>query len=248
MGILHEIFRCSNVQVCLSNNNSDHPCSTIVQYQQSATQAEHQMPEPYMGDLCGAPILFLGSNPSIGYDHEYPSAVANDDEIYDFFTNHFGGGRKEWVQEGKFVIGLDGKRKVVSYWAEVKKRAMELLERDDVRPGVDYALSEVVHCKSKSQVGVSKALDECSTRYLLRLVEESGAKVVVTLGRFTERAVRRFFEIPLDAKVYGSTNVGSSPTLFTFLPHPSSWTTNLGVSLAGNLSQQELERLQNALR
>ncbi|MCH7745362.1 MAG: hypothetical protein IIC84_04730, partial [Chloroflexi bacterium] len=133
------------------------------------------MPEPYMGNLRGAPILFLGSNPSIGYDHEYPSAVAKDDEIDDFFTNHFEGGQKEWTQEGSYVNRLDGNRAWVPYWAEVKKRAMELLERDDVRPGVDYALSEVVHCKSKGQVGVSKDLDECSTRYLMSLVEESCA-------------------------------------------------------------------------
>ena len=95
MGILHEIFRCPNVQVCLGNNNSYHPCSTIVRYQQPTTLTDYQMPEPYMGNLRGAPILFLGSNPSIGYDHEYPSAVDYDDELADFFPNHFGWRPKE---------------------------------------------------------------------------------------------------------------------------------------------------------
>jgi hypothetical protein len=38
----------------------------------------------------------------------------------------------------------------------VRQRAIELLQRD-VRPGVDYALTEIVHCKSKSENGVAEA-------------------------------------------------------------------------------------------
>ncbi|WP_196524075.1 hypothetical protein [Nostoc commune] len=36
---------------------------------------------------------------------------------------------------------------------EVRQRAIELLERD-VIPGIDYAITEIVHCKSENEIGL----------------------------------------------------------------------------------------------
>ena len=246
MSLLLEIFRCPNVRTGLENRDSDHPCSRIVQDQGSASLEEHQMPEPWMGNLVTAPILFLGSNPSIGTDHEYPSSLSPGVEIESFFTDRFGGGLKEWTRDGVSVVGTDGKARKVWHWTQVKKRAMELLEKGDVTAGVDYALSEVVHCKSKREKGVKEAVDECASRYLYRLVADSGAKVVVSLGRKAERTVRQMFLIPDETKVHGPVQLKGRKRLFAFLPHPSARKPD--VSFEGNLSPLELSQLRTYLK
>ena len=246
MSLLLDIFRCPNVTTCLETRDSDHPCSRIVQDQGSASLEDHQMPEPWMGDLAAAPVLFLGSNPSIGTDHEYPSSLAPDVEIESFFTDHFGNGLKEWTRDGVSAVGTDGKARKVWHWTQVKQRAMELLESGDVTAGVDYALAEVVHCKSKSEKGVKEAVDECASRYLYRLVAESGAKVVVSLGRTAERAVRHMFLIPDETKVHGPVQLRGRKRWFAFLPHPSARVSD--VSFEGNLSPVELRQLRSYLK
>jgi hypothetical protein len=54
----------------------------------------------------------------------------------------------------------------VRFWSAVKQRAKELLPEESVRPGLDYALTEVVRCKSREEVGVAEAAAVCSNRYL----------------------------------------------------------------------------------
>ena len=55
--------------------------------------------------------------------------------------------------------------------------------RGKARPGEDFALSEVVHCKSKKEEGVASALSTCSGRYLNELLSCSGALVIVLVGK-----------------------------------------------------------------
>ena len=43
--------------------------------------------------------------------------------------------------------------------------------------GLDYALTEVVRCKSRQERGVPEALGTCSSRYLARTLELSAARV-----------------------------------------------------------------------
>jgi hypothetical protein len=67
---------------------------------------------------------------------------------------------------------------------------------NDVCPGIDYVMSEVVHCKSHKEIGVKEALPECGKRYLKRVVTQSGARVVVGFGKFAADAVHQVFDIP----------------------------------------------------
>jgi hypothetical protein len=106
----------------------------------------------------------------------------SDAEITDFFENRFGGGRKPWVTDGARSLLADGSRSgSVSFWAGVRNRAGDLLGRSAL-PGEDYALVEVVRCKSANERGVAEARNTCAARYFRRTVEESGATVIVTLG------------------------------------------------------------------
>ena len=251
MDLLLQIARCPNVQACLGSRDRVHDCTEIVLSQGSETLAEHQVPEPWSGHLEEALLLFLSSNPSIDASEDnpgdYPRWSWPDHWIADFFANRFGRGRKPWVRDGLYPLRQDGThyKEWVRFWAAVRRRAVELLMRDDVRPGLDYALSEVVHCKSFNEVGVGRALEECANRYLGGVVCQAGAQVVVTLGRFAGDALRRTFQIPQDAAVHGPIQVGDRRRYFAFLPHPNARRPR---SFAKCLSSEDLRRLQEFLR
>ena len=138
-----------------------------------------------VGHLQTARILFLSSNPSISVKEAYPTGPVGDAELVDFFDKRFDG---YWVKGGKFAPNNEVTWHAtgneygdsVSYWANIRKRAEELISK--AVPGVDYALSEVVHCKSIMGAGVKTALPTCGSRYLRDLLACSGAKVLVLVG------------------------------------------------------------------
>jgi hypothetical protein len=51
------------------------------------------------------------------------------------------------------------------FWLATRARAAELLGRNPT-PGVDYALTEVVHCKSVEQLGIAQGARLCVTTWL----------------------------------------------------------------------------------
>lgn len=90
-------------------------------------------------------------------------------------------------REWDALFATNGSRgKSVSFWSQVRNRARELLERD-VDEGVDYALTEVVHCKSRSETDIEEALTRCAKRYLRQVVELSGAKVIIILRKHAKK-------------------------------------------------------------
>lgn len=186
---------------------------------------DFQVSEPWSGNLNTAPILFLGSNPSISESllpenkEKYPRWSWSDKDITDFFNNRFGGGQELWIKDGMYTFLETGvhKKKHVRYLAAIRKRAKEILGRP-VEPGKDYVNSEVVHCKSKREHGVDKASGTCTKLYLRRLIAESGAKVIVCLGNFAERAVKQEFEISGTSEPIFISEI---ERLFFFLPHPN---------------------------
>lgn len=229
MGLLHEIIRCPNLQQCFSTPQGSHPCSTIISVQRSSSPHmldQHQVPEPWSGDIEHAPILFLSSNPSIDENPSieerevFPLWSWQDEQIEDFFTHRYQGGRKQWIKDGIHYLQLNGShsRRSVLFWSCVRERAKELLS--DVDDGVDYALTEVVHCKSRREKGVKGALHECAGRYLRPVVELSGAKVIVVLGKQAEDAMRSEFNIP-NGNVVGPQPIDERQRYIVFLYHPS---------------------------
>ena len=67
---------------------------------------------------------------------------------------------------------------------------------DEVVPGRDYALTEVVHCKSRAEAGVIRkagangAIDTCSDLWLERVLEHSRADVLIVVGKPARNAFR----------------------------------------------------------
>ena len=248
MDLLREISRCPIVAHCLGHPGTDHPCAEIVRSQGADSTADHQVPEPWSGHLDRAPILFLSSNPSISDEEDYPRAEWTNPEIADFFDNRFGGGRRPWIKDGVYGLDRHGRhgRRGTQFWIAVRSRAAELTGRPTaaVVPGEDYALSEVVHCKSRAERGVASALATCVDRYLEAVVSASAARVIVCLGEFAAGAVRRRFGIGADVLVQGPITVGRAPRYFAFLPHPASWKKKTFTSC---LPPEDVRRLRGFL-
>jgi hypothetical protein len=172
-------------------------------------------------------LLFVSSNPSISGDiSENP-----DDPAPGLTWNHSDETLVERYEEAfdKFIV--DGIRhhtgpKPVHHWKEVRGRARELMGGRSPKPGHDYVLTEVVHCKSWDEEGVAQALGTCSGRYLKRTILASGARVVIFLGRNAEKAAWDTLRIPdsggitLDQHVLRY-RLGKRERLVCFLPHPN---------------------------
>jgi hypothetical protein len=131
--------------------------------------------------------LFLSTNPGFSSGEDYPTgdrALWPDDRIEDYFVHRFGGGAEAWTWEGRRGRSADGSyaAKDNGFWAFVAGKARDILRRDALR-GEDWALTEVVHCKSDKGKGVGPALARCPERYLLRVITASAARLIVCLGR-----------------------------------------------------------------
>jgi uracil-DNA glycosylase len=111
----------------------------------------------------------------------------------------------------------------VRFWAGVKGRAQELFDMP-VRPGIDYALTEVVHCKTRSEVGVPEAKFVCANRYLVRVLACSAARVIVVLGVAALPGVQRvFLEAGIGRVVFGPLALAGHERYVAYLPHPNAF-------------------------
>lgn len=237
--VFEAITDCPNVQTCL-DGNSAHPCYKIVASQNAATRSEFQVPEPWVGRIDVAPILFLSSNPSIGED-AHATGATPPEQIWESHQLAFGGGSRTYIIDGVKTTRPNGTPiKNVGYWISVRARAKELIPQREVVPGVDYALTEVVHCKAKDEYGVNEALDECFGRFMERVWAVAAAKVVVVFGKMARQkllgAGAEQPTVPLER-----TLGGRSRTL-VFLPHPNA----IGPlkTFAENYSAADLSRLK----
>lgn len=223
MNLLYEITHCSNVDGCYYRNFEGHPCSKIVFVQKNTKFKEFQFPEPWNGDLDKAPLLFISSNPGFSEKEEYPDSSWSNDLIADFFINRFDGKQKMWVQNKLYPLLKDGKYKKnwVRFWASINKMASKLLDKTAI-PGIDYAITEVVHCKSKKEIGVKEALKECTGRYLDRILSQSGASVLICLGKIAKNVICSKYSILPSSNTYGPTIIGNKERYLFFVPHPNS--------------------------
>ncbi len=243
--LLGEIVNCLHARQCREYPAAENPCRKIVDSQDSLKLEKFQVPEPWSGQIEQAPILFLSSNPSIGSDEDYPTWDWSSSEMYDYFNYRFGGGRKEWIIDGMRSLSIDGTYSgSTRFWAAVRQRAIELLQRD-VSPGIDYALTEIVHCKSHAEIGVEQAQEQCVQAYLLKVLDLAGAKVIVVLGVRARQVIQSQFNISTGTSISESVEIGNRERFFAFLPHPNARSYR---SFAKCLQGDELEKLRAFLR
>ena len=217
-----EISYCEIARGLVDKPVAGHPCSKIVATQHVHNWNAFQVPEPWSGHLTESPILFLSSNPSISVAETYPTGSCAPSEVTSFFEVRFDG---KWVNKKNQSLNADGSYgPVVPYWSCIRNRAAELLGREAV-PGVDYAISEIVHCKSIREDGVLSALKTCASRYLPRLLQFSSALVVVIVGG---KALGYWNSLELPSVPHVPERDGTPLVMafgrervFLYLPHPA---------------------------
>jgi hypothetical protein len=220
--LLKEIYNCPIATSIRAGQLG--ACQKVVQSQNGMT---FQPPEPWSGRLDVAPILFLSSNPSIDDDEMYPDPSWEAERIADFFQNRFSS-PSGWVDSHLRALRKDGTRTDwVRYWAAARARTSEILDKpkSEVKPGFDFALTEVVHCKSRSQEGVKEALECCSQRYLGRVLSTCTARVIIVCGEYARRAVCRQYESGITSwflpNKLAELRLGDRSKILVFLPAPN---------------------------
>lgn len=194
-----DISSCSDVARAWDDRK--HPCHKVVNYQRQTGLAGYQRPEPWMGGLTTARVLFIASNPSISDDEsdmreDYPTRSWSEEASAEFFIERFNPdhgpvyatfghpGEPDFLTrsvDGEYRNGVDTPKKSQPTWVWMHNRASEILG-EDIHPHRDWALTEVVHCKSRGEIGVKQAASHCSDRWLERIVSLSPAPILWACG------------------------------------------------------------------
>ena len=225
--LLVAITRCPEID--RARADCRHPCAGIVGLQNAA---DFQVPEPWRGRIDTAPILFLSSNPSIAENDPFRASSSTDDEIIRYYQNGF---------DLDGPIGEKGYNSV-AFWRGVRARAAELLGRD-AAPGVDFALTELVHCKSTGERGVAEAHLTCAGRWLDPVLGVSGASVVVLLGRQARDHCVARWKLDKGQAVYWDVATPGRERAVVVLPHPNARGKRKVGDLVGADDLQQLRAL-----
>ena len=232
--LAEEIQSCTEVHKAF--NDSSHPCNKIVNWQKSVIpelknvktlelSVAHR-PEAWAGNLHDAKILFLGSNPSFSEDEVFPDYKEGweNEKLRDFGARRFEGsddrpfGANEkvdlklrdriYLKNGK----LNEKTKV-THWNEIRGNAAAILGKDkaDVTPNKDYVMTELVHCKSREEIGVPEALSFCTQKFFHNILMATSAKLIFVLGVKPATHFRSLFHGIPDTWGMGSGSVGVWP-------------------------------------
>jgi len=250
--LLLRIAKCESFLNFNGQPIKEDPCSSVLlsQCKLGLADPERYLPIPWQGHIETAKILFISSNPSVlgrvGYEVSYgPKASwlkdnSVDDKIVDFYECRFDDDR-EWVRNDIYYrctpqYPLNFSKNWVRYWASVRRLADEILNKDISElfaPGIDYALTEIVHCQANREDGVRKARKICAEKYLDSILDVADkAKIIVLLGT---QAVDTFNErYNLNLKAFAGMNqdkeyvgvgemcLGNIERLIVALPHPDS--------------------------
>ncbi len=213
-----DICRCPNISLAV--DDPSHPCHGIVKLQ-NPHDPKFQLPEPWTGDIVKSPLLFVASNPSINRNEAYPNHKWSRDEITDFFTDRFDES-KGWTSRRKVLLS-DRKHfaeRSVSFWNSAFRQAERAFGRNVV-PGVDYALTEVVHCKSEGESHVSDCRSTCSDMWMKSILTLSRCEVIVLLGKQAREWFEDSFEAYSGGRVQRNIEVYGKLRTVVTLPHPN---------------------------
>ena len=221
--LLVDITRCTIAARCLANEPLG--CWDLVGSQDNA--APFQVPEPWSGRIGSAPILFVSSNPSVDHAEMYPNADWDDRRRIDFFEQRFDHRPEPWVDprlRPRLATSPASYRpRATPFWTATRARASELLGFAAV-PGIDFALTEVVHCKSRDEIGVDEALQTCVETWLSKVLAVASAEVVVLFGAHARDAFHCVYATPRRLGYLGPHNIEGRQRLVLQLPHPNART------------------------
>ena len=253
--LIIKVARCE--LIVRAGREDGHPCHDVVAFQDGTDESDRQVPEAWAGNLHGSRVVFLSSNPSISepvMGQPLDSAglrltsASTDQEIIESQGLRFDRTLpRPFVKNGRY-LQQDGhySQKPVNFWTSVQRRAEELLG-PSADPSVNYVMTEVVHCKSKDEVGVSQAAETCAKRYLNAILDHTNAPIVVVVGRESHNCLNKALALRLPEPPYiTSRELGGRVRHLVFIRHPSAFK---GLkTIAGIHGDDELERLRNLLQ
>jgi hypothetical protein len=233
-----------------------HPCHAVVGSQGGAGEYDRQVPEAWAGNLHGSRLVFLSSNPSISEPgsgrpldtaEDYPCASSSDTRIIEFQGRRFDQTLPApFVKNGRY-LQQNGQyaHSPVKFWTSVQRRAEELLG-PIADPSVNYVMTEVVHCKSKNEVGVSQAAETCAKRYLNDILAVTNAPIVAVVGKKSHDCLNHALGLGLPEPPYiTSRELGGMARHLVFIWHPAGYKGPK--TIAGLHGDEKLERLRNLL-
>lgn len=207
--LLFNIARCKHALEYIKGSLAEtHPCYEICSTQPQNSNC-FQVPEPWRGDIEHAPLLFVSSNPSINYSDDSPFWRAKDQAIERYFYDGF---PNPDFPKIRFRNGGLSQRPV-SFWSNIKSMAEKLygVPKNALLPGKHFAITELVHCKSIKEIGVAKAMPNCTKSH--DVLKIAGARVIVGLGAH----VRDLWE----CKFFHHCRLGMKKGMVIVLPHPN---------------------------
>ncbi len=239
--VFQGIARCPKVREIYDGGTN--ACERIVRYQMIEFGAERygdfQVPEPWVGQIDVAPMLFISSNPSIGED-DHARGDASDEQVWESHHLAFGGGSRAYVADGRYTTDRNGNLiEPQKYWCWVLNRARDLMA--EPRPGVDYALTEIVHCKSRKQYGVLEAAGTCVELHLNNVLSVAAAQVVIAVGDVAQKQIFRCGVPPHPIEM----DLGGKIRTVVALSHPNSGKS--GKTFETRYSPDDIGRLRAAL-
>ena len=188
---------------------SGNVCNPIYLSQNPAGISDYHIPEPWNGDIEHAPILFVSLNPGYTQGENYPyynnpnfSSSRNGLNISateTFFDERFGGKYVKHNNGKKFkVLMTNGQYKSVhGFWNYVYNISTKLLGMSNVIPGKDFAITEIVHCKSSSVNVIPEAcFDECMKKHFNAVLSAAAnIQYLVIVGKQTRDRIAAFFKL-----------------------------------------------------
>lgn len=227
--LLLSIARCP--ELAIARTDRAHPCSKIAGGQPGGV---YQVPEPWSGHIEEAPILFISSNPSINEDEYFPTPSWSQTDTIDYFKRRF--------DRDAGYVSKQAYNKV-RFWTGVRARAREILKREAV-PGQDFALTELVHCKSRKEHGVREALPLCLERWFAGLLEHSGSRIVILLGALARDTCARLWKLDSRESVHFDIPIAGLNRAVVILPHPNAYEKK---TIADHTTFAQLKRLNSLL-
>ena len=227
--LLLSIARCP--ELAIARTDRAHPCSKIAGVQPGGV---YQVPEPWSGHIEEAPILFISSNPSIDEDEHFPTPSWSQTDTIDYFKRRFD-------LDADYISKQSYNK--VRFWTGVRARAKEILKREAV-PGQDFALTELVHCKSRKEHGVREALSLCSKRWLADIMEHSGSRIVILLGVSARDTCAQLWKLDGPEYVHFNIPIAGRNRAVVILPHPNAYEKKTIVS---RVTPVQLKRLNSLL-
>jgi hypothetical protein len=229
--LLIRVARCPLIRVALGD--SGHPCREVVTVQ-GVAEDDRQVPEAWAGNLRQSRVVFISSNPSISMAGQgqppstaeaYPVAAWSDDKIVEFLGRRFDQSVRPRPLVRNFRhLQRDGHyaHKPTRFWLSIQRRAEELLG-DSADPSRNYAMTEVVHCKSKGETGVAAAAQTCARRYLDTILALTTAPIVAVVGKQAHRRLHERLPHLPEPPYIRTAELGGRPRELVFIWHPAAF-------------------------